>query len=174
MAANAQVPQSSCTNTVTFAVAENRGLNYRLPNVSPKWFDKTQKKFPNICFSQYGAHTSTNTEQYLIVLSTQSSAFNGLYPTYRTTSDTTASPISVVAQFQITAARSGTNTYQGTIATTTTTTQQTALPYTDTTMGLFANAYDQRGNPIGSAQRAESFRQGGDAANTLGYNLGAR
>ena len=174
MVANAQVPQSSCTKTVTFAVAENGSLDYRLPKVSPKWFEKTQKKFPNVCFSQYGVTASTNTEQYLIVLSTQSSAFNGLYPAYRTTTDTAINPVSGNGTISDNSGSSWSYTYQGTITTTMTTTQQTDLPYTDTTIGLFANAYDQRGNPIGSAQRAESFRQGGDAANTLGYNLGAR
>jgi hypothetical protein len=174
MVANAQVPQGSCTKTVTFAVAENGSLDYRLPKVSLKWLDKTQKKYPKICFSQYGAPTSTNTEQYLIVLSTQSSAFNGLYPAYRTTTGTTTNPVSGNGTISDNSGSLWSYTYQGTITTTTTTTQQTDLPYTDTTIGLFANAYNQRGNPIGSAQRSESFRQGGDAANTLGYNLGAR
>ncbi len=65
-------------------------------------------------------------------------------------------------------------TYQGSFSSTTTTTEQTNVPYTDTTVGLYATAYNERGTPVASARRAESFRQGGDGANTLGYNLGAR
>jgi hypothetical protein len=154
-------------------VAEHGSLTYRLPNVSSKWFDKAQKKFQNVCFSQYGS-SGINTEQYLIVLSTQSNAFSGLYPVYRTTNDTSTSPTIGNGTITDNSGSSWSYTYQGTTTSTTTTTQQTALPYTDTTLSLFANAYDKKGNPLGSAYRSESFRQGGDSANTLGYNLGAR
>jgi hypothetical protein len=171
--ASAQSPQSSCAKAITFAVAEHGSLTYRLPNVSTKWFDKAQKKFPNVCFLQYGS-SGTSTEQYLIVLSTQSSAFSGLYPVYRTTKDTSTSPTTGNGTITDNRGSSWSYTYQGTTTSTTTTTQQTTLPYTDTTLSLFANVYDKNGNPLGSAYRSESFRQGGDSANTLGYNLGGR
>jgi len=45
---------------------------------------------------------------------------------------------------------------------------------TDTTVGLYASAYSEDGRQVGWARRAESYRQGGDPSNTLGYNLGAR
>lgn len=169
----AQPSQGGCVKSITFAVAGNTRLTYRLPNVSTKWFDKAKKRFPNVCFSQYGS-SGKNEEQYLIVLSTQSSAFNGLYPVYRTTTDTSTSPTTGNGTITDDSGSSWSYTYQGTITSTTTTNQQMTLPYTDTTLSLFANAYDRNGNPLGSAHRSESFRQGGDAANTLGYNLGAR
>ena len=172
--AEAQVTQSECKKSITFAVASNGSLVYRLPNVSSKWFSKTQKKFPNICFSQFGESSATGNEHYLIVLSTQSSAFNGLYPVFRTSTNTTISPTSGNGTITNNSGSDWNYTYQGTIATTTTTTTQANLPYTDTTLGLYANAYTEEGKSIGSAQRSETFRQGGDAANTLGYNIGAR
>ena len=174
MAVDAQVPQKNCTKAITFAVAGNGSLAYRLPNVSHKWFDKAEKKFPNVCFTQDSTHASTNAEQYLVVLSTQSSAFNGLFPSYHTTTNTTTNPVSGNGTATGSQGSSWAYTYQGTVTSTTTTTQETNLPYTDTTLRLFANAYDKNGNQIGSAYRSESSRQGGDAANTLGYNLGAR
>jgi hypothetical protein len=170
----AQEPKGGCAKSITFAVAANGSLTYRLPNVSTKWLNNAHKKFPSICFSQSNGPSSADAERYLIVLSTQSSAFNGLYPAYRTSIDTTTSPVSGNGTVTDNAGSSWTYTYQGTLTSTTTTTQQTSVPYTDTTLGLFANAYDRNGNSIGSARRAETFRQGGDAANTLGYNLGAR
>ena len=65
-------------------------------------------------------------------------------------------------------------TYSGTVTTTTITTTETNLPYTDTTIGLYANAYNESGTAVAWAQRAVSYRQGGDGMNTLGYNLGSR
>jgi len=172
--AEAQATQSDCKKSITFAVASNGSLDYRLPNVSSKWFSKAQKKFPNLCFSQFGESSATGNEHYLIVLSTQSSAFNGLYPVFRTSTNTTISPTSGNGTITNNSGSDWNYTYQGTIATTTTTTTQANLPYTDTTLGLYANAYTEEGKSIGSAQRSETFRQGGDAANTLGYNIGAR
>jgi len=172
--ANAQIPQNNCAKVVTFAVAERGNLVYRLPNVSPKWFEKAEKKFPNVCFSQNGSYANATADQFLIVLSTNSSAFNGLYPSYHTSTNTTTSPVSGNGTVTNYSGSSWEYTYQGTVTSTATTTQETNLPYTDTTLGLFAGAYDESGKQLGSAYRSESYRQGGDGANTLGYNLGAR
>jgi hypothetical protein len=64
-------------------------------------------------------------------------------------------------------------TYNGTETTTTTTTAQVNLLYTDTSNYLYAYSYNQRGILVSSRWRAVTVRQGGDGANTLGYNLGS-
>ncbi len=66
-------------------------------------------------------------------------------------------------------------TYDGTVTTTTTTTTTTHddLPYTDTSSTLYLRSYDQNGRVISERWRTITTRQGGDGANTLGYNLGA-
>ena len=65
-------------------------------------------------------------------------------------------------------------TYDGTVTTTTTTTTTTHddLPYTDTSNTLYLRSYDQNGRVISERWRTITTRQGGDGANTLGYNLG--
>ena len=170
----AQAQKSECNKSVTFAVASNGSLAYRLPNISTKWFGNVKKKFPNVCFPQDGGIPGTVAANYLVVLSTESNAFNGLYPTYRTSTDTTTSPTSGTGTVTDSSGSAWNYTYQGTITSTTTRTTQTDLPYTDTTVGLYANAYSEDGRQVGWARRAESYRQGGDPSNTLGYNLGAR
>jgi TPR repeat protein len=172
--ASAQATQAACNKSITFAVASNGSLVYRLPNVSTKWLANVQKKFPNVCFPQDGGIPATGAANYLIVLSTQSNEFNGLYPTYRTSTDTTTSPTSGTGTVTDSSGSAWNYTYQGTITSTTTTTTQTDIPYTDTTVGLYASAYSEDGRQVGWARRAESYRQGGDPSNTLGYNLGAR
>ena len=61
----------------------------------------------------------------------------------------------------------------GTETTTTTTATQENLPYTDTTSTLYVNAYRQNGALVSQRWRSITTRQGGEGANTLGYNLGA-
>ena len=62
-------------------------------------------------------------------------------------------------------------TYDGTVTSTTTTTIHENLPYTDTTRGIYLNAYSQHGTLITSGTREVTTREGGDAYNSLGYNL---
>jgi hypothetical protein len=169
----AQVTQGACRRSITFAVASNGSLVYRLPNVSTKWFDNAQKKFPNLCFAQLGQAPS-GVEQYLIVLSTQISAFNGLYPAYQTKITAASGPLAGNGTITDSQGSTWNYSYQGNFSSTTTTTEQANLPYMDTTVGLYANAYNENGTSIASARRTETSRQGGDAANTLGYNIGAR
>src|SRR5579859_2911024 len=169
-----QIANAECKKSVTFAIASNGSLAYRLPNVSTKWFDSALKKNPDICFSQYGSARVDGAMPFLVVLSTSQSAFNGLYPVYRTNTSTTTSPVSGSGTITGNNGSTWNYTYQGQDTVTTTTTERTDVPYQDTTVGLYAMVYDNKGSAIGSAQRTETFRQGGDPNNTLGYNLGSR
>lgn len=155
----------TCQKAITFALAQNGEIVYRLPNVSNKWLDKAERKRPNVCFLQYDARSGQ--ENYLVVLSSSSSAFNGLQPVFLQT--TTMEPVS--GSGTVTGTQGGTwdFTYQGT--TTTTTTAQTNVPYTDTTNHFYANAYKEDGTLVGTSERAASARQGGDPSNAFGYNL---
>lgn len=155
----------TCDRAITFAAAQNGGLVYRVPNVSQKWFDKAEKKFPNVCFLQYDARSGR--QNYLVVLSSSSSAFNGLQPVFHRT--TTTEPVSGSGTLTDNAGAIWDFTYQGTMTTTTTT--ESNLPYTDATGYLYANAYDEAGVIMGSSESSVTTRQGGDPSNALGYNL---
>ena len=161
----------SCHKTVTFAVAANGGLVYRLPHSSAKWFEKTEKKFAGLCFSQFGVRSNPADEQYLVVLSTSKAAFNGLQPLFRTYTnmDTSLVPSSGT----VTDVRGAWDyTYRETATTTTTMTTQENVPHTDTTTTLYANAYNEAGDLVGAAQRSVTVRQGRALGNAAGHNLG--
>lgn len=155
----------TCQKTITFAVAQNGGVTYRLPNISQKWFKEAEKKHRNVCFLQYDAHSGQ--ENYLVVLSSSSSAFNGLQPVFHR--DTTMEPVSGSGTLTDNTGGTWDFTYQGTITTTTTT--QTNVPYTDTTRFYYANAYREDGSLVATSERTASARQGGDPYNSMGYNL---
>ena len=163
-----------CDKNISFAVAEGGQIVPRVPAFADKWISKNQKKYAGLCFSQAPNSRAAN---YLLVFSTSQSAFNGIYPVVRTSTNTNTNTTPVSGSGTVTDNYGGmwNYTYDGTVTTTTTTTTTTHddLPYTDTSSTLYLRSYDQNGRVISERWRTITTRQGGDGANTLGYNLGA-
>jgi hypothetical protein len=72
-------------------VAEGGHVTSLVPDFAGKWVKKDQKKYPNTCFSQIPI---SQAENYVLVFARSASAFAGVYPTVRTSTQTTTSPIS--------------------------------------------------------------------------------
>jgi YD repeat-containing protein len=160
----------NCGKNISFAVAEGGQIVSRAPGFTQKWISKNQKQYPGLCFSQ---NANSNAANYVLVFSTSISAFNGLYPTLRTNTSTSTNPVSGSGMITDNYGGMWSYTYNGTATTTTTTTTHENLPYTDTSNTLYLYSYDQHGKLISWHWRTITTRQGGDGANTLGYNLGA-
>ena len=131
---------------------------------------KIKRNTLGLCFSQTPNPQATN---YVLVFSTSRSSFNGIFPTVVTSTSTNSSPVSGSGTITSNSGSMWNYTYEGTETTTTTTSTQENLPYTDTTSTLYVNAYSQNGALISQRWRSITTRQGGEGANTLGYNLGA-
>ena len=159
-----------CAKNISFAVAEGGQIVSRAPQFTQKWIEKNQKKYVGLCFSQTPNPQATN---YVLVFSTSRSSFNGIFPTVVTSTSTNSSPISGSGTITSNSGSMWNYTYEGTETTTTTTATQENLPYTDTTSTLYVNAYRQNGALVSQRWRSITTRQGGEGANTLGYNLGA-
>jgi hypothetical protein len=159
-----------CVKNISFAVAQGGQIVSRAPQFTQKWIEKNQKKYPSLCFSQNPNPQATN---YVLVFSTSRSSFNGIFPTVVTSTSTNSSPISGSGTITSGSGSMWNYTYEGTETTTTTTSTQENLPYTDTTSTLYVNAYSQNGALISQRWRSITTRQGGEGANTFGYNLGA-
>ena len=155
---------------ISFAVAEGGQIVSRAPEFTRKWIEKNKKNFPGICFSQFPNPTAVN---FVLVFSTSQSSLSGLFPKLTTQISSNSSPVSGSGTITNDSGSMWNYTYQGTTTTTTTTTSQQNLPYTDTATGLFVNAYNQHGDLVAQRGRTITTRQGGDGANTLGYNLGS-
>lgn len=165
---------AACAKNISFAVARDGQVVSRIPAFADKWVSKNARKYPEMCFSQIPNPQAAN---YLLVFSTSQSAFNGIYPTVRTSTSTNTNTTPVSGSGMVTDNYGGmwNYTYDGTVTTTTTTTTTTQenLPYTDTSNTLYLGSYDQHGRLISERWRTITTRQGGDGANTFGYNLGA-
>ncbi len=166
----AKEPAGACEKNVSFAVVEDAQVESRVPRFAQKWIEKNKKKYPALCFSQTPDPQAAN---FLLVFSTSQSAFNGIYPTVHTNSSSGTTPVNGNGTVTDSYGGMWNYTYNGTVTTTTTTTSQVSLPYTDTTKSLYVYSYDQRGQLLSRHRRSITTRQGGDGANTFGYNLGA-
>lgn len=161
----------SCAKNVSFAWAESGRVTPTVPAWVDKWVKKNGAKKTTLCFSQTPIANSRN---YLLVLSNSRSAFYGVQPVARTAVNTSTTPVS--GNGTITNTETGSTwlyNYSGTQTTTTTTTYTEAVPYSQTTTTLYLNAYDQNGYLVAARSRSITTQQGGNGANSLGYNLGA-
>jgi hypothetical protein len=159
-----------CVKNISFAVAEGGQIVSKAPQFTQKWIEKNQKKYAGLCFSQVPNPQATN---YVLVFSTSRSSFNGIFPTVITSTSTNSSPVSGSGTITTNSGSMWNYTYEGTETTTATTSIPENLPYTDTTSTLYVNAYSQNGSLVSQRFRSITTRQGGEGANTLGYNLGA-
>lgn len=163
-------PSEPCRTNISFAVTTPGGIVPGAPKFTQKWIKKNSKNYPGFCFSQTPAPYGEN---YLLAFSTSQAVFNGFYPTVRTATSTAMTPVSGNGTVTDNYGNSWNFNYSGTATTTTTTTTRENVPYTDTSHTLYLYAYDQQGRLISGRWRTITTRQGGDGANTLGYNLGA-
>jgi hypothetical protein len=162
--------KGECSRNISFAVAENGQVSPRAPGFTQKWIQKNLKSYLGLCFSQAPNPSAIN---FLLVFSTAQTSFNGIYPTVRTNTQTNTTPVSGTGTVTDNSGSFWSYTYDGTVTSTSTTTTHENLPYTDTTRGLYLNAYSQQGTLLASRGRTVTTRQGGDSYNTLGYNLGS-
>jgi YD repeat-containing protein len=163
-------PAQSCTRNISFAVAEASQVATLAPKFTAKWIEENKKNYPGLCFSQTPNARAAN---FLIVFATSQSAFNGIYPTIRTRTSTTTNPVSGQGTVADNYGGTWSYTYNGIVTSNTTTTSYVNLPFTDTATSIYAYGYDQAGHLVSERRRTTSTRQGGDSANSLGYNLGA-
>ena len=159
-----------CQKNISFAVAEGGRIVSRAPDFTQKWITKNRSKYPRLCFSQM---PDANAANYVLIFSLSRSAFEGIYPTVQTSRSISTIPVSGSGTVSDDHGAVWSYTYNGTVTTTAETTTHADVPYTDTSNTLYLYSYNQRGGLLAERWRTITTRQGGDAANTLGYNLGA-
>lgn len=159
-----------CDKNISFAVAEAGQVVPDVPVFADKWINKNQKRYGGLCFSQTPDPRVSN---YLLLFATSQTAFNGVFPTVRTSTSRSTSSVSGSGTITDNYGGFWSYTYDGTVTTTATTTTHENVPYTDTSNTLFLYSYDQHGRLVSRRWRTITTRQGGDPSNTFGYNLGA-
>lgn len=155
---------------VAFAIADGSGVHPGMPGWTQNWIRKNAKKYPGISFQQ--GRPVQGAQNYLIVLSASANAVSGFDPVVRTNTSTNTTPVSGSGTVTDNYGSTWNYSYDGQVTTTTTTTTHENVPYTVESNTLYATAYDENGAMISQRWHVYSTKQGGDAANSLGYNLG--
>jgi hypothetical protein len=159
-----------CTKNVSSAIATSSGVDPLFPDFVMHWWKKNAKNYPGVCLSSKPSQEARN---YLLVFSTSESYYSGLMPTthtYRSTSSTTfGANGSVSDQY----GNRWNYTATGDAQTTTTTTVNENVPYTDRAVGLLVRTYDSTGRIIRRDGHLYRSRTGGDTSSTAGYNIGS-
>ena len=165
-----QPMKQSSVKTVSFAVANhNGGIEYYVPSWVQKWVKKNAKKHPDILFTQ---EESVGNNSYLIVFSDSAHALSGFEPVTHTSTSTSTSPVSGSGTVTDYYGDRWNYTYDGTVTTTTTTQTTQHEAYTIDSSTLYATTFDSRGGTVSQHWHEYSTKSGGDAYNSLGYNLG--
>lgn len=157
-------------NVISFAIADEKGgVHPGMMGWTTNWIGKNAKKFPNVLFQQgCPVHGAQN---YLIVFSASARVLSGFDPVVTTSTSTDTTPVSGSGTVTDNNGSMWNYTFNGTVTTTTTTTTQENVPYTIQSNTLYATAYDEHGVIVSQRWHVYNTKQGGDAANSAGYNL---
>jgi len=159
-----------CTKNVSSAVVRSTGVEPLFPDFVTHWWKKNAKNYPGVCLSSKPSSTARN---YLMVFSTSESYYSGLMPTTHTYTSASSTTLSANGSATDQYGNHWNYTATGDAQTTTTTTVNENVPYTDRSVGLFVKTYDSNGRIIRSDEHLYRSRTGGDTYNTAGYNIGS-
>jgi hypothetical protein len=165
-----EVYTGPCTKNVSSAVVRSSGVEPLFPDFVTRWWKKNAKNYPGVCLSSKPSPTARN---YLMVFSTSESYYSGLMPTTHTYTSTSSTTFSANGSANDQYGNFWNYTATGDAQTTTTTTVNENVPYTDRAVGLFVRTYDSTARIIRSDGHLYRSRTGGDASNTAGYNIGS-
>ncbi|HEY4904279.1 MAG TPA: PEGA domain-containing protein [Candidatus Sulfotelmatobacter sp.] len=141
-----------------------------LPDFVVHWWKKNAKNYPGVCLS---SKPNPGARNYLLVFSESERYYSGLMPTTHTYTSSSSTTLTANGSAFDQAGNTWTYTATGDAQTTTTTTVQENVPYTDRFRGLFVKTYDSSGRIIRSDGHVYRSRTGGDSSSTAGYNIGS-
>ena len=165
---NKEAPSGPCRVGIATVVMGDYGPQADVaPDFYWHWWKKNLQKHPGFCAVRKDSPLRDGTN-FVIAFSSSESRFSGFIPVTRT--DTTTTPFNANGTVTDQYGERWDYTATGTVTTTTTTHYNAA--YTDNDVALYIHTYDSSGRLIWWDSHLYSTRTGGDAYDSLGYNLG--
>lgn len=161
-------PSEVPPTVISFAIADQGGVHQGVMAWTRNWVNKNANKFPGVLFQDCPVQGAKN---YLIVFSASANVLSGFDPVVRTTTSTNTSPVSGSGTLSDSYGSEWEFTFSGYVTTTTTTTTRENVPYTVQSNTLYASAYEEHGSMISRRWHVFNTKQGGDPADSIGYNL---
>jgi hypothetical protein len=137
--------RAGCTKNVSLGSLDKEKLFLAIPEWAANWYEKNQKKFPGMCFSNA---LMSRAQNYLIVFYTSAPAVSGSEPLKNISASADMSPLSGVGTFTTSYGSTWHYTYDRTATTTVTTVLTEKVPHNLQPNVLYATAYSEQGIPI--------------------------
>jgi hypothetical protein len=137
--------RAGCTKNVSLGSLDKEKLFLAIPEWAANWYEKNQKRFPGMCFSDSPMPGAQN---YLVVFYTSAPAVSGIEPLKNISASADKLPFSGVGTFTTSYGSTWHYTYDRTATTTVTTVLTEKVPHNLQPNVLYATAYSEQGIPI--------------------------
>ncbi|HTF26191.1 MAG TPA: hypothetical protein VK937_20135 [Candidatus Limnocylindria bacterium] len=137
--------RAGCTKNVSLGSLDKEKLFLAIPEWAANWYEKNQKRFPGMCFSDSPMPGAQN---YLVVFYASAPAVSGIDPLKNISASGDMSPLSGVGTFTTSYGSTWHYTYDRTATTTVTTVLTEKVPHNLQPNVLYAIAYSEQGIPI--------------------------
>jgi len=137
--------RAGCTKNVSLGSLDKERLFLAIPEWAANWYEKNQKRFPGMCFSD---SPMLGAQNYLVVFYTSAPAVSGIDTLRETSAAADISPTSGVGTFTTHYGSTWHYTFDRTATTTVTTVLTEKVPHSLQSNVLYATAYSEQGIPI--------------------------
>jgi hypothetical protein len=162
--------RAGCTRNVSLGSLDKEKLFLAIPEWAANWYEKNQKKFPGMCFSDSPMPGAQN---YLVVFYTSAPAVSGIEPLKNISASADMSPLSGVGTFTTSYGSTWHYSYDRTATTTVTTVLTEKVPHNVEPDVLYATAYSEQGIPISQHWPTAITKKGKETSGKPGKNRDA-
>lgn len=162
--------RAGCTKNVSLGSLDKEKLFLAIPEWAANWYEKNQKRFPGMCFSDSPMPGAQN---YLVVFYTSAPAVSGIDPLKNISASADISPLSGVGTFTTSYGSTWHYTYDRTATTTVTTVLTEKVPHNLQPNVLYATAYSEQGIPISQHWPTAITKKGKETSGKPGKNRDA-
>ena len=137
--------RAGCTKNVSLGSLDKERLFLAIPEWAANWYEKNQKRFPGMCFSD---SPMSGAQNYLVVFCTSAPAVSGIDPLIKISASADMSQVSGVGTFTTSYGSTWHYTFDRTATTTVTTVLTEKVPHNLNSNVLYATAYSEQGISI--------------------------
>ena len=159
--------RAGCTKNVSLGSVDKERLFLAIPEWAANWYEKNQKRFPGMCFSD---SPMLGAQNYLVVFYTSAPAVSGIDTLREISAAADMSPRSGVGTFTTNYGSTWHYTFDRTATTTVTTVLTDKVPHSLQSNVLYATAYSERGIPISQHWPTAAAKNGKETSVKHGKN----
>lgn len=161
---------ANCTKNISLGSMEQEKLFLAIPEWALKWYEKNQKRFPGICFSN---SLMSSAQNFLVVFYTMAPRVGGAESLKNIPATEDQTLVNGKGSFTTSYGGMWHYTYENTVTTTITSVSAEKAPHNQQTTLLYATAYSDQGIPISQHWPTPNSKRGKEATSKHGKNQDA-